>query len=798
MASESLTPALRETLSLFETAGRPLTTPEVADQLPIGRRSSYERLERLAERGRLETKTVGANGRVWWRPSLDDGRHSGDESTQPTAQTDGSKAHPGQSPVPFKALFERSPDMIDVLDPTGRLREVNQRLCTELGYTETDLLGEGIWEFDRTISKTEVSDLLSGVSISECRTFEARYLRADGSTFPVEVNLTRLDTPGENRYLAISRDITERKRNKAALHDRIQQQEAVTQLGKRALEGVDLDVLLAEASSVVAETLGNDYCKVLDLNSETNELFVRQGVGWHEGVVGSSTVSAVEHESQASYTLQTAQPVVVSDLSTESRFSGPDLLTDHDVRSGISTIIGPLENPWGILGTHDTDRTEFTEHDASFVQSIANILAAAITRHQYEQQLISQREHADALNDLNAVIREITTAVIEQSTRREIETTVCERLASTNSYQLAWIGVTDTAAETVDIRTEAGLTEYTDRLSISVDKDNQLSSGPTGKAFQTGNTQVVNDIPSNSGHDPWRDAVEAYGFRSSAAIPIVHEGTVYSILNIYADRLDAFEQQERAVIEQLGETVGHAIAAAERKQALTSTELTELEFRIQNLEDVFDGISELNGTVRLDSVVPVAETEFLVYGTATDDAIDGLRQLVELLSHWKAVDVKTTDEPMSFELRLSDPPILSVVASHGGYIDSAVIENGSYRMTIHLSPTADVSAVTSLVRDAYPQVEMLRRQQITKQQDSARQIQRQLTATLTDRQSTVLETAYHAGYFEWPRDSSAQDVAATLAVAPATFHQHLRKALKQVFDELLSTTSRQQLSTIDN
>lgn len=793
MASESLTPTLQETLSLFDTAGSPLTTPEIADQLPIGRRSTYERLERLVSVGRLDTKKVGANGRVWWRPVVKSedkiDHHSDEKSRQGIGQADGRYLYRESSTVSFETLFEHSPDMIDVLDPTGRLLDVNQRLCTELGYTEPELLGKGIWEYDQAISKAGVCDLLSEFSVGESRKFEARYQRADGSTFPVEVNLIRLDRPSEDRFLAISRNITDRKHREEALHDRIQQQEAVTELGKHALEGIDLDELMAEASRVVAETLGNDYCKVLDLDRETDELLLRQGVGWNAGIVGSSMVSAVENESQASYTLQTAEPVVVSDLSTESRFSGPDLLTDHDVRSGISTIIGPLERPWGTLGTHDTECTEFTEYDANFVQSIANILAAAVTRHQSEQQLISQREHGDALNELNAVIREITTAVIEQSTREEIEATVCDQLAATDSYQLAWIGEADTASETVDIRTESGMTGYTDEISISLDEDYQLSSGPTGRAFQTGTTQVVNDIPFNTSHDPWRESAEAYGFRSSAAIPIVHEGTIYSVLNIYADRLNAFEQQERDVIEQLGESIGHAIAATERKQALTSTELTELEFRIRNLEDVFDGITDLSGTLTLDSVVPITENEFLVYGTATDEAIESITQLVEVLSHWQAVEFKTTDEPISFELRLSDAPILSVIASYGGYIDSAVIENGNYRMTVHLSPSADVSEVASLVRQAYPQVRMLRRQQITKRQDTARQIQGQLTETLTARQSTVLETAYHAGYFEWPRNNSAQDVAASLGVAPATFHQHLRKALKQVFDELLSTTS---------
>ncbi|MDS0476860.1 hypothetical protein [Natrinema sp. 1APR25-10V2] len=53
MTSRSLTESLRETLELFDGTGAPWTTTEVADRLDLGRRSTYERLERLVGRSRL-------------------------------------------------------------------------------------------------------------------------------------------------------------------------------------------------------------------------------------------------------------------------------------------------------------------------------------------------------------------------------------------------------------------------------------------------------------------------------------------------------------------------------------------------------------------------------------------------------------------------------------------------------------------------------------------------------------------------------------------------------------------------
>ena len=586
---------------------------------------------------------------------------------------------------------------------------------------------------------------------------------------------------------ATSRDITDRRERERNLRDRVRQQEVVTKLGQRALEDRNLDTLLAEAAELVAETLDNDYCKVLELDAEAGELLLRQGVGWRDGIVGDAVVSASENGSQAAHTLATEGSVVVEDLTTETRFSGPDLLRNHDVRSGISTIIGPFEEPWGILGTHDTDRKEFSENDATFVQAVANILASAIDRHRYEQELIRQREQVAALNNLNEVVREITAAVIDQSTREEIEQTVCERLAGTDSYLFAWTGEVDPAFQTVRLRTEAGVENYLDGVTISVDPDDERSEGPTGRALKTGETQVCHDIEVESQHDPWRSHVEQYGFRSSAAIPITHEGTIYGVLNVYADRPYAFRGEEGAVISQLGEVVGHAIAAAERKQALLSDELVELDFEIRDLFAARDARTETSGTITFDHVVSAQDGTFLVYGTAATDALDTVRALVDAVPHWESLTIISEDEPVRFELRMVDPPVLSVVASHGGYIDEACIEGGDYRMTIHLAPTNDVRQVTTAVEEAYPNAELLRRRQITRQTDEE-PLHQQLIADLTERQWASLEAAYHAGFFEWPRDSSGEEMADSLGIAPPTFHQHLRTAERKVFDAVFASS----------
>ena len=688
----------------------------------------------------------------------------------------------------YETIVETVDDGIYAVDDDARFVMVNGAFCELTGYERDELLGAHA----TTIHADEVTpravELTDGVDTDrrEAAKIDLDIHRADGTTVPAESRLAPVELDDGRGRCGVVRDVTERIERERELERRVRQQEVVTELGQRALGGDDLDALMTAAVERVADTLDNEYCKVLDLDADAEELLLRQGVGWDDGIVGSATVSAVDDESQAAYTLRADEPVVVTDLEHESRFSGPDLLTDHDVRSGISTIIGPVDDPWGILGTHDPATREFAEQDVNFVQAVANVLATAIERHRNERQVRHQRERLAALNQLNGVVREITEAVVDQSTREEIERVVCERLADSDSYRYAWIGEVDAQSQTVQVRTEAGVEGYLDEITISTDPDDPLSRGATGRAVVTGEMQVTRDVLDDPDYGPWRDHVSEYGFRSSTAIPITHEGTLYGVLNVYADRPNAFEGEERAVVGQIGEVMGHAIASIERKRALMSDEVLRVDYRIRDLFDVFDAPTT-EGTITFDRAVPVGGEEFLVYGTASGDAFETVRGLVDEVPTWNAVTA-LSDEGGStrFELRMTEPPVLSAVAARGGYIEQATIDDGDYRMEIHLPPGIEARRISEVVREAYPNAEFVSQRQLTTAGE-VHSLKRVLAEDLTDRQRTALEAAYFSGFFEWPRESDGGDVADSLGVSPPTFHQHLRlaqrKLLAATFDD---------------
>ncbi|RZV08075.1 PAS domain S-box-containing protein [Natrinema hispanicum] len=596
-----------------------------------------------------------------------------------------------------------------------------------------------------------------------CDQVEAAYQRAlDGETTTFEVTRNGRElwiqvspvTDDDGIVfsgMAIYQDITERKRKERQLREHEATLERTTELLEQSQQLASVGAWELDVSTTPADLRWTD------------EVY---------RIHGLSPEQEVDLEESISFYHPEDQPPLREAIDRAIEDGSPYDLTlrivpnDGDLR-WVRSICDPVQTDGEVVALRGAfqDITERIEH---------------------EQDLERQREQLAALNNLNDVVRSITDEVIAQSTREEIERVVCERLAEAESYLFAWVGDVDVDSQTVNLRAEAGVDGYLDEITISTDPDDERSQGPTGRAILERETQTSQDIEADSRHDPWRDHIEQYGFRSSAAIPIVYEDTVYGVLNVYADRPNAFEGEERAVVSQLGEVVGHAIAATERKRALMSDDVVELQFRIRDIFAAVGADATAAGTITLDHIVPIENDEYLAYGTLTEDAIAGMDALVETIPHWADITYRTADGPTSFELRLSDPPVLSTIASLGGAIERVVIEDGDYRMTVLLAPGADVRRAIDVVQTTYPAAELLKHRQIARPDTTAERIRHVLTDELTDRQRAALEAAYHAGFFEWPRDASGEDVSESLEIAPATFHQHLRRAQKKIFESLLS------------
>ncbi|WP_166177083.1 response regulator [Rubrobacter tropicus] len=316
----------------------------------------------------------------------------------------------------YEDVFERITDLFHAFDRGWRFTYVNDRALLALRelkgeeLAREDLLGKNVWEmFPDAVGTTIYRKYHEAVREQKATEFEQQYPSPDGPWYEMRLY------PSEEGLSIYSCDITERKRAQEEAETRAHRQAVLAELGKRALAGGDASALMDDAVAFVARALGVEYAKVVELLPGGEELLVRAGVGWDEGVVGRTTEGA-DLGSQAGYTLLSEGPVIVEELSTETRFGRPPLLVEHGVVGGATVAIPGWDGPFGVLGAHTGGRRAFTEDDANFLQGVANVLAMRVEREEAQEELDRVREaersrvardlHDEALGDLTYAVAE--------------------------------------------------------------------------------------------------------------------------------------------------------------------------------------------------------------------------------------------------------------------------------------------------------------------------------------------------------------------------------------------------------
>ena len=178
---------------------------------------------------------------------------------------------------------------------------------------------------------------------------------------------------------------------------RLQQQKAaLAEFGIEAFRTDDLDALLRAAAVAAGEGLGVERAKVLELLPLGNSFLVRAGIGWKPNVVGRATIDA-DRASPAGYALLTGEPVVSVDLETDARFTCPEVLRQHGIKSAVNVIIRGHQAPFGVLEVDSQQTRYFTSDDVNFLQGFANLLAAAIDRLKTHRRLAETAHQKEVL-----------------------------------------------------------------------------------------------------------------------------------------------------------------------------------------------------------------------------------------------------------------------------------------------------------------------------------------------------------------------------------------------------------------
>jgi signal transduction histidine kinase len=199
----------------------------------------------------------------------------------------------------------------------------------------------------------------------------------------------------------------------AELARKADQQAAVADLGRRAIDTADVDRLMGPATEVVAAILGAERVAVLELAPGGDELTLRADSSSAATMQAESEPDAHGLERLGLATLRAGKPTVATDDALCARIARKD-------------------GAWGVIVVIHERARDFADDDVSFLQAVGNVLGAVVTRAR-EDQLEAQLEQSRRLesvgklaggvahdfNNLLAVILNYADFAIEAATDEE-------------------------------------------------------------------------------------------------------------------------------------------------------------------------------------------------------------------------------------------------------------------------------------------------------------------------------------------------------------------------------------------
>lgn len=505
-----------------------------------------------------------------------------------------------------------------------------------------------------------------------------RVVRPDGAVRWVHSRAVGVRLNGElDRIVGIATDITDQKRNEAQL-------EAERDLVERILETSPVGI-------VVIDTAG----EIVRANEQAGTIL---GISRGELEGGSHSPDEITVYDMDGPQLTESEFPFHQIKATGEPLSGERLTVRHPHHE--DTIISVDGVP--LFADGSLQRIVITFDD----------ITDRVAR---EQQLEEQRNELAELAHVNRIIRSVDDALLGAESKSEVLQAVCDTLAASARYHYA-IALEFAGNQRLDA------TEWTAQADEFVEEFFPITgppttNGPAATAIETTDTQIVRDLHSQPAlKETWVERLQESGIASLAAIPIVYEGTEYGAIGLFATD-EAFGDHKLTVLDELGETVGHAIAAVEsreREQTLTSLYRATEQFLaadtpqevsdvvVDTATDVLDfsgfGVFLLDDETTLLS--PVSATDQLldffgetqVFGPGKSDSITWHTYITGEPQYYD--DVRTSDR-LANESTSARSSLLIPLGDHGVFVAASteigVFDDPTRRLVRLLGTTAEAA-----------------------------------------------------------------------------------------------------------
>lgn len=471
----------------------------------------------------------------------------------------------------------------------------------------------------------------------------------------------------------------------------------------------------------------------------------------------------------------TGEPQHFDDVRQSDRLANEDT----DARSALTIPLGEH----GVFVAAAEQIGVFDEQTRPLIRLLSKTGEAALDRvigqadiRERDAELAVRAEEMTRLQERLALVRRIIHLIPEATGRDQLEQELCETLTDHDPVAFAWVGTVPPGGETPEPNAWAGAE------SGYLDTTARESGGPASQALHADETVMIPDTATRLHQEPWAHEALDRGYHSVLAVPLVYDRIQYGVAVVYFTESDIFDEQTEQIAEELGRAVAFGINNLETRHGVLEPATTEVRVSLGETNTFFNRVAEtVGGPVSYKDVYSDDEKtrlQFALSDAPIHDilALESEFVVVESISHAEQ------DQQDTFQVSVTGRTIFSSLVGSGGVPRRVTATPNETEATVDISPEVRLSEFLDRLSNHHPGAELVPIQEHDQHGDPIQRIDHALDERLTERQREALTQSYKHGYFESPRETNGEEIAALLDVAQPTFTHHLREAQRRIFE----------------
>lgn len=303
----------------------------------------------------------------------------------------------------WRSVFENSAIGVALGDVNGRFLATNPTFQKMLAYTESEFQTLSFLEITHEDYTEEcralVTELLEGKR--EQFLVEKQYRRKDGIPIWVRTNVSLVPgTESMPRFImALTEDITERKKVEEALRKSEQRKGSLLEINNAIINNLTQEALFASAYEAIRRVVPFDRAafllyrpetktlKLLSMDSDAESEFFQLG---KEYDLKETRISA--------WVLDRQKSVVRGDLEKEQQSAGDQRLVAEGIQSYCVVPLVAMGKSIGTFTVWSEAKNRYSEADAELLQEVANQVALAIANMKSYEEIAALKARLEKEN----------------------------------------------------------------------------------------------------------------------------------------------------------------------------------------------------------------------------------------------------------------------------------------------------------------------------------------------------------------------------------------------------------------